>query len=35
MIHEGFSKLIVIDNLGKIQFPKEDVVGNLKKLLEF
>jgi len=34
MIHEGFSKLIVIDNLGKIQFPKEDVVGNLKKLLE-
>jgi protein SCO1/2 len=35
MIHEGFSKLMIIDNLGKIQFPKEDVVGNLKKLLEF
>jgi protein SCO1/2 len=34
MIHEGFSKLMIIDNLGKIQFPKEDVVGHLKKLLE-
>jgi len=35
MIHEGFSKLLVIDNFGKIQFPKENVANNIRKLLEF
>ena len=34
MMHEGFSKFIVIDNYGKIQTPKNDVITNLKKLLK-
>jgi len=34
MIHEGFSKLLVIDNFGKIQFPKEDVKKNIIRLLQ-
>ena len=34
MMHEGFSKFIVIDNYGKIQTPKDDVITNLKKLLQ-
>ena len=34
MIHEGFSKLLVIDKFGKIQFPKEEVKKNIKKLLQ-
>ena len=34
MMHEGFSKLIVIDNFGKIQIPKNDVVNHLRKLLQ-
>ena len=34
MMHEGFSKFIVIDNYGKIQTPKDDVIKNLKKLLQ-
>ena len=33
MMHEGFSKFIIIDNYGKIQTPKDDVIKNLKKLL--
>ena len=34
MMHEGFSKFIVIDNYGKIQTPKDNVITNLKKLLQ-
>ena len=34
MMHEGFSKLIVIDNFGKIQIPKNDVVNHLRKFLQ-
>ena len=34
LTHEGFSKLLVIDNFGKIQFPKEEVKKNIKKLLQ-
>ena len=34
MIHEGFSKLLVIDNFGKVQFPKENVANNIRRLLE-
>jgi protein SCO1/2 len=34
MIHEGFSKLLVIDNFGKIQFPKEEVKKNIIRLLQ-
>ena len=34
MMHEGFSKLIIIDNFGKIQIPKDDIVDHLKKLLQ-
>ena len=34
MIHEDFSKLLVIDNFGKIQFPKEEVKKNIIRLLQ-
>jgi len=34
MIHEGFSKLLVIDNFGKIQFPKGEVKKNIIRLLQ-
>ena len=34
MMHEGFSKLIVIDNIGKVQIPKDEVVNHVKKLLQ-
>ena len=34
IMHEGFSELIVIDNFGKVQIPKDDVINNLKKLLQ-
>ena len=34
LMHEGFSKLLVIDNFGKIQFPKKEVKKNIKKLLQ-
>jgi protein SCO1/2 len=33
MIHEGFKELIVIDNYGKIKFPKKDLIIHLKKIL--
>lgn len=34
IMHEGFSELIVIDNFGKVQIPKDNVINNLKKLLQ-
>ena len=33
MMHEGFKELIVIDNYGKIKFPKKDLIIHLKKIL--
>ena len=34
LLHEDFSKFVVLDNYGKIQSPKEKVSENLKKLIK-